>query len=200
MHNLRIAKLLTLAVTLIAAAAQAAESLTPEGKFESGLSYNGVPAGWDVQPGDWRNKPNLAIKILSEGASPDAEGKNYLRLSNSGAAEEGMFRLGLSVLLPTPAPAKIVLGWRVRAQIDELSIAHEWASVQCEVTFLDKKGQPISTKSGALRMTRSTAGKWLERETTLDVPEGTAEITIQPGIYLIKGTVDFDDISLTPAP
>lgn len=110
-----------------------------------------------------------------------------------------MFRLTLNVLLPNPAPTRIVLGWRVRVQIDELSSAAEWSSVQCEVNYLDKKGQTIGTSNGVLRMTRSTAGKWLEREATLDVPPGTAEISIQPGLYLIKGTVDFDDISLSAA-
>ena len=199
MHNLRITALLTLAVTLLTVTAHAAESLTPEGKFESGLGYSGVPEGWDIQPGDWRDKPSLAIKILSEGASPDAEGKNYLRLSNSGAADDGMFRLSLNVLLPTPTPTKVILGWKIRAQIDELSSTVEWSSVQCVVTFNDKKGQPISTQNGVLRMTRSTAGRWLEREAVLDVPTGTAEINIMPGLYLIKGTLDLDDISITPA-
>ena len=176
-----------------------ADNLAPEGTFELGLASNGTPEGWDVNPGDWRNKSNLDLTITTEGVSPDAEGKNYLRLINTGPADEGMFRLLLSMALPSPAPAKIVLGWRIRAQIDELSSTQDWSSVQCEVDYLDSKGNSISTTSGALRLTRSTGGKWLERETTLDVPPGTAEIVIRPGLYLIKGTVDFDDISLTPA-
>lgn len=199
MKTLHITALLSLLAGLLTPSAQASDNLIPEGTFETGLGYNGAPAGWDVQPGDWRNKPNLFLKILTEGASPDADGKNYLRLTNTGSADEGMFRLILSAVLPSPAPSKIVFGWRVRAQIEELSPSVDWASVQCEVTFLDKKGQSLGTKSGVLRMTRSTAGKWLERETTLDVPAGAAEVTIQPGLYMIKGTVDFDDISITPA-
>ena len=178
----------------------AADNLIPEGAFEAGLASNGTPQGWDVNPGDWRNKPGLALTVMSEGASPDADGKNYLRLVNTGAPDEGMFRLFLTIALPTPSPAKIALGWRIRAQIDELSPTQEWSSVQCEVEYFDNKGNIISTTNGALRLTRSTGGKWLERETTLDVPPGTAEIKISPGLYLIKGTVDFDDISLTPAP
>jgi hypothetical protein len=194
-----LAAMVAFACTGFIANDSSAQSLIPEGTFESGLGYNGAPEGWDIQPGDWRNKSNLALKIMSEGASPDAEGRNYLRLVNTGSPDEGMFRLNLSVLLPSPAPAKVVFGWRIRAQIDELSGTAEWASVQCEVTYLDKKGQTLGTSSGVLRMTRSTAGKWLERETTLELPAGTAEISIQPGLYLIKGTVDFDDISLAPA-
>ncbi|MBC8008831.1 MAG: hypothetical protein H7067_01880 [Burkholderiales bacterium] len=199
MKTLRIATLLSLFAALLPVVGHAADSLTPEGTFEAGLGYNGAPEGWDLNPGDWRNKPNLALKIMNEGASPDAEGKNYLRLINTGSPEEGMFRLSLSVLLPSPAPTKVVLGWRIRAQIDELSGTQEWSSVQCEVYYLDKKGQTIGTSNGVLRMTRSTAGKWLERETTLNVPPGTAEISMFPGLYLIKGTVDFDDISLAVA-
>lgn len=199
MQNLRTATLLPLFAVLLSLTARAADNLIPEGTFEAATGYNGAPEGWDIQPGDWRNKTNLALKILSEGASSDAEGKNYLRLVNTGAPEDGMFRLSLNVLLPSPAPAKVVLGWRIRAEIYELSGTQDWSSVQCEVSYLDKKGKVISTNNGLLRLTRSTAGKWLERETTLDVPAGTTEITIVPGLYLVKGTVDFDDISLAPA-
>ena len=178
----------------------ASDNLAPEGTFEAGLASNGTPAGWEVNPGDWQNKPNLALTIMSEGASPDADGKNYLRLANTGAPGEGMFRLFLTVALPTPTPAQVILAWRVRAEIEELSTTHEWASVQCPVEFLDSKGNVISTNHGALRLKKSTGGKWLERETPLTVPPGTVEIRIAPGLSLIKGTVDFDDISLTPAP
>lgn len=200
MQNFRIAALLTLLAVLLPLAASAADTLTPEGTFEAGLGYNGAPEGWDIQPGDWRNKPNLALKIMSEGASPDADGKNYLRLINTGSPDEGMFRLTLNVLLPSPAPTKVVLGWRIRAQIDELSGTQEWSSVQCEVIYLDNKGRTLGMGNGLLRLTRSTAGRWLEREATLDVPAGTVEISIMPGLYLVKGTVDFDDISLSLAP
>jgi len=178
----------------------AADNLIPEGTFEVGIDFVGVPEGWDINPGDWRNKSNLALTIMTEGASPDADGKNYLRLVNTGAPDEGMFRLFLTVALPTPTPDQVILGWRVRAEIEELSPTQEWASVQCQVEFLDSKGNVISTNHGALRFNKSTGGKWLERETPLTVPPGAVEIRIAPGLYLIKGTVDFDDISLTPAP
>lgn len=178
----------------------ASESLTPEGTFEAGLDESGAPAGWEANPGDWKAKPNLGLTIMSEGASPDADGKNYLRLTNTGVADEGTFRIYLTVALPSPAPAKVVLGWRIRAQIDELSATTEWSSIQCEVDYIDNEGKTISTTHGALRLTKSTEGKWLERETPLDVPAGTVQIAIRPGLYQVKGTVDFDDISLTPAP
>lgn len=70
--------------------------------------------------------------------------------------------------------------------------------VQLTIRFIDAKGNMLSERRELFRLVRSTNDLWLERETLVDVPTGTTDIELLPGLYLVKGSVDFDDITVTP--
>lgn len=173
--------------------------LVPEGRFESGLNAQGVPKGWVIDPPGWKNSPYLSFNVLSEAHdATEGSGENhFIRLGNTAMPdEESIFRISLLKILPKPAPAQLSVGWRVRAAVEATSRVNGWSSVQLTIRFLDDKGQLLSEKGEIFRLVRSTQGRWLERETTVDVPAGAAEIELLPGLYLVRGSVDIDDITV----
>jgi len=174
----------------------------PEGRFESGLGKGEAPLGWFIDPPQWKNSPRLSVNLLTETAdpsAPEAKPNSFVRLGNTGMPdEEGIFCLFLTKSLPKPTPNRLLLGWRVRAQIEATSRVQGWSGVQLTIRFIDAKGNVLSERREMFRLVRSTNDRWLERETTVDVPAGTTDIELLPGLYLVKGSVDFDDITVTP--
>lgn len=192
--------LATLVLTcLLTLAAPLHANLIPEGAFESGIGADGVPKGWTMDPLGWKNSPNLSVNLLSEPRSGDEGGgpNSFVRLGNTGEPdEEGIFRLSLLKTLPSPAPARIRVGWRVRADVQATSRIHGWSSVQLTLRFLNAKGRELAEQREVFRLVRSTHDRWIERETVFDVPAGTTDIELLPGLYLVRGSVDLDDITV----
>ncbi|MBC8008830.1 MAG: hypothetical protein H7067_01875 [Burkholderiales bacterium] len=191
-----------LLASLLALVASARADLVPEGRFESGLNAQGVPKGWVIDPPGWKNSPHLSFNFLSEARdSTEGAGENhFVRLGNTAVPdEESVFRLALVKTLPSPAPSRLTLGWRVRAAIEATSRVNGWSSVQLTIRFLDDKGQQLSEQAELFRLVRSTQGRWIQREITVAVPAGAAEIELLPGLYLVRGSVDFDDITVSAA-
>ena len=192
---------LLLSCTLTLAASLRA-NLVPEGTFEAGLGPDGISKGWTIDPVGWKNSPNLSFNVLSE-LRPGSEGggaNNFVRLGNTGIPdEEGIFRLCLLKTLPNPVPARIRVGWRVRAAVESTSRVHGWSCIQLTIRFLNANGRELFEQQELFRLVRSTQDRWLERETVLDVPKGTTEIELLPGLYLVRGSVDLDDITVSAA-
>ena len=187
---------------LLPLATSARANLVPEGAFESGLGADGNPKGWTIDPIGWKNSPNLSVNLLSELLPAEEGGRvnNFVRLGNTGEPdEEGVFRLSVVKPLPRPAPARITVGWRVRAAVEATSRVHGWSSVQLTIRFLNAKGRELFEKREIFRLVRSTQDRWLERETIIDVPDGTTDIELLPGLYLVRGSVDLDDITVRSA-
>lgn len=178
-----------------------ANNLVPEGHFESALDTHGVPTGWVIDPPGWKNSPHLSFNVLVESDADTAgSGPNhFVRLGNTAVVpdEEGIFRLALVKALPQPAPARVNLSWRVRAAIEATSRVHSGSGVKLTIRFLDDKGRLLLEDENLFRLIRSTQGRWLERETVAEVPAGTAEIELLPGLYLVRGSVDIDDIAVS---
>jgi hypothetical protein len=175
-------------------------NLVPEGNFESGLNPQGAPKGWVIDPPSWKNSPHLSFNVLSEtrDAFEGSAENHFVRLGNTAVPdEESIFRLSLLKTLPKPAPAQLTVGWRVRAAIEATSQVNGWSSVQLTIRFLDDKGQMLAEQGEIFRLVRSTQGRWIERETNLDVAVGAAEIELLPGLYLVRGSGDFDDITVS---
>lgn len=178
--------------TLRAADAPAG-NLFPEGNFSQPVdATTGAPGGWKLEPGDWKNKGgSLNAEVSSE------EGNNYMHLASKSEDASIVFRLVADVPMPDPAPASLRISFRIRAVIDKVSNSNDWASVQLQGYFKNAAGDTIKDLNGLVRLKASTAG-WEEKEAVVEVPDGAKTLELLPGLYLVKGTMDISDFSVTP--
>jgi len=132
----------------VAATASDQTDFIPKGRFESGLGTGEPPVGWFIDPPQLKNSPHLSLNLLTESAdanAPEAKPNSFVRLGNTGMPdEEGIFRLFHTKSLPKPTPNRILLGWRVRAQIEATSRVQGWSCVQLTIRFMDAKGNMLS--------------------------------------------------------
>jgi hypothetical protein len=191
-----------LIASLLALTPSIRADLVPEGRFESGLDTQGVPNGWVIDPPGWKLSPHLSYNLFSEASdTPGGSAENhFVRLGNTAVPdEESIFRLSIVKTLPQPVPAQLNIGWRVRAVVEATSRVNTSSSVHLTVRFFNDKGQLLAEKSELFRLVRSTQNRWIERVELVDVPAGTTEIELLPGLYLVRGSVDFDDITVSAA-
>jgi hypothetical protein len=141
----------------------------------------GMPRGWNVQA---RYRPQVAL--LDEG------GNHFLRLTNPDAGK--IVYVDRKIKLE-PSWVAVTVSARMRSSGFNAG-SGSMQDGRVAVLFKDESNQRI----GGYPTVPSVRGDstWTVRTATADVPTGAKSLQLQAGIFNATGTVDFDDIIVTP--
>jgi len=151
----------------------------PEGAFEQ-LSPNGRAQGWPILGASM-------VRIEQEGRN------HFLHLSRP---EPGFAGVDCLVRI---APGTHSLQVQARMRTSDLKTgAQPWECARLGLTFTDSKGVKVGDWPPALQMTSNS--DWTVLSQTFPVPEGAALLKLSPSLLNSSGTLDIDDIQVTPLP
>lgn len=176
-------------------------NLFPEGTFDSPIDIEAKapnPATQDplnaqegilyAEPGNYRAK-GCSIEFTNEG------NENVLKFI-APESFSGILRTYIPLRLPNPPPTNITLSIRwATSNLKPAENAPVWASAQCDPIFVLENGEK-KTINNTLRLTQDTGGEFTEMEKTVPVPDGAKMIILQPGLYLVTGTLAIDEIKV----
>lgn len=142
---------------------------------------NRVPVGWLVRY-EIRTAEKDLVSVVEE------NGNRFLRIKNEG--DPTTIFIENFFILPQ-GWKKVEIGAKIRTQ--GLACGSEvWQDARVMVVFTDKDGKQVGG-FGEVPFTK-TDQDWKESKAKRDVPEGAVCIKLAPGLYVSKGTADFDDI------
>jgi len=155
-------------------------ALIANGGFEQSANAT-VPDGWGK---------------MAAGASWEVEeGNHFLRLKTQEAGKTVMLYRALPL---KPEVKALDLSYRVRFT-DIKPGKESWYDGRIMMDFVDAAGKPVKPSTKAPNFRGSSTG-WVERKQQIPVPEGAVTLKFMPSLFQAEsGTLDFDDIKLTPA-
>ncbi|MEZ6056565.1 MAG: protein-L-isoaspartate(D-aspartate) O-methyltransferase [Planctomycetaceae bacterium] len=151
------------------------------GGFEEATLQEGKADAWYFQ---------RRTALVSEGA---AEGKQFLRFSNPESGRPSHILQGL----PMDGSKVRSLDFSLKLKVSDIQVGSQaYERPQFVVHFYDSRRVPVET---------ATIGPWIDDipdwtsiQKTISVPEQAREAIIQVGLNGASGTLDLDDIRMTP--
>ncbi|RRJ96954.1 glycoside hydrolase family 5 protein [Opitutaceae bacterium TAV4] len=181
---------LFLAATLATLAATI--DLIPNGNIETADPTD--PAGW---PDKWP-RPETGVTWEKD---PET-GNRFLRLASQKPGEMIMIYTRHYFPKNTPKPQALELAWRERLANFKRGAA-QWHDARIMIEFLDATDRKITDGPAAKPKhpftNRDTKG-WVQRKTSFLVPDNAAAVVLMYSLFEVQsGTLDLDDLHLTPA-
>jgi hypothetical protein len=141
----------------------------------------GMPRGWNVQA---RYKPQ--VTLLEEG------GNHFLRLDNPDPAKIVYVDRKIKV---DPSWVAVTVSARMRST-DFQAGSGSMQDGRIRILFKDESGTRIGNYPTEPNVRGDST--WTIRTATADVPAGAKSVQLQAGIFNATGTLDLDDIIVTP--
>ena len=166
------------ATTPATAPATAPSAVLPNGSFEH--ITGDLPDGWTTGQPD-------RVKVVEEG------GNHFVRVTIDKPKQTAILSRTLTI---EPAWRRLTIKARLRAK--DLKLGEEgWHEPRVALFFANANGEHVGKWPDVPRL-RETAAEWVDREATVDVPDGAAKLDVQCAVFSAQGVVDFDDVTVTP--
>ena len=160
------------------AAGAAAASVLPNGAFEQ--VSGDLPDGWTS------GQPER-VKLVEEA------GNRFVRVTIDKPRQTAILSQPLVV---DPAWKRLTIKARLRAK--DLKLGEEGLhEPRVALFFANANGEHVGPWPAVPRL-REDAADWVEREVTVDVPDGAAKLDVQCAVFSAQGVVDFDDVTVIP--
>jgi hypothetical protein len=160
-----------------APAATAPSSVLPNGSFEH--VSGDLPDGWTT------GQPER-VKVIEE------NGNHFVRVTIDKPKQTAILSRALAV---DPAWKRLTIRARLRAK--DLKLGEEgWHEPRVALFFANADGEHVGKWPDVPRLRENTAG-WIDREVTVDVPDGAAKLDVQCAVFSAQGVVDFDDVTVS---
>jgi hypothetical protein len=155
----------------------AADSLVPNGNFETDTTGTGWPDGWGKNDG---------LSWEKDGA------KHFMRLTANGQ-QVLLFRV------VSLKPGLKALDFKIRFRTNSIKTGTEkWHDARVVFHFLDAEEKALKPDPEPV-VFPATSNDWEERTARLEVPEGSGMLQIMPGLFNAQaGTLDLSEISIVP--
>jgi len=161
-------------------------ALATDGAFSfRRLNRVASPPGWIV-PYAIATAEKPPIRLEREGDN------GFVRIENGAAGKSVIMEQLYAV---DPAWKKVRVAAKIRTKGLQCG-AEVWEDARVMVTFADGRGQKVGGY-GEVPCVKGDQD-WAEMSAVREVPEGSAAIRLQVGLFSSTGTADFDDIKVEP--
>jgi hypothetical protein len=138
-------------------------------------------------PDGWTSGQPERVKVIEEG------GNHFVRVTIDKPKQTAILSRPLAI---DPAWKRLTIRARFRAK--DLKLGEEgWHEPRVALFFANGAGEHVGPWPDVPRL-REDAAEWVEREVTVDVPDGAAKLDVQCAVFSAQGVVDFDDVTVTP--